>query len=219
MSGANSDPAATADPGRLSERLHALIETNPAGEFRIRNLFESLAGRGQAALVVVISLPFCLPVPLLGLSTPFGLILAFIGLRIAFQRRPWLPRWLLDKPLRAETLAKLAARCVSLERRLHRWLLPRWPVFCRHPWGRFSHGLTIAVLAVLLALPLPIPMSNVACALPILLLGLGLLEDDGLFVALGYAGGWVTLALFVAVSWMGGLGLEHLWASWRPGGP
>jgi hypothetical protein len=217
-----SDPAtplAQPDPGRLSEKLHALHAQAPEQGFRIRHLFEALAGRGHAALLVALALPFCLPIPMLGLSVPFGLIIAFIGLRIAFRKRPWLPAWLLDKPLQAQTVAGLATKCAGLERRIHRLIQPRWPQVCHHPWMHFSHGITIAVPALLLALPLPIPGSNLPAAIPLLLLGLGLLEDDGLFIAVGYAAAWAGVAVFAAFFWVGGVGIEHLWEWWRAPAP
>lgn len=197
------------DPGRLSARLHALLEDEPAGGFRLRDVFESLAGRGHAALLVVLSLPFCLPIPLLGLSTVFGPVLAFIGLRIAFARRPWLPHWVLDKPIKAETVRALAAKSVALEHRTRKVLRPRWLQLCRLPLALRSHGVTIAVLGLLLALPLPIPFTNLPFAIPILLFGLALLEDDGLFIGVGYAAAWIAIGIFIGMVWAGRVGIEH----------
>jgi hypothetical protein len=219
MTSDSSDMVPAPDPGRLSEKLHTLYGNPPEGGFRVRSLFDALAGRGHAALLVVLSLPFCLPIPLLGLSVPFGLMIAFIGLRIAFRKRPWLPAWLLDKPVQPETILKMAEKCAALERRLHRMIQPRWPKVCRHPWLHFSHGITVAILAMLLALPLPIPGSNLPAAIPMLLLGLGMLEDDGLFVVFGYAAAWAGVAVFVAFFWVGGISIEHLWEWWRPPAP
>jgi hypothetical protein len=209
-----STPGASAG---LAARLQALADSRPAGGFVIRDLFRSLAGRGHAALVIVLSLPFCLPVPFFGLSTVFGGLLAFFGLRIAFGRRPWLPRWIMGKPVHAETLVRLADRMGHLEKRMHGILRPRHTHLCRNRWWHVSHGLTITTMALLLALPLPIPFSNLVAALPILILGLGLLEDDGLFVVLGYVVAWVGLAVFVALVWFSGLGLERFFESFRGG--
>ena len=56
-------------------------------------------GRGFDLLLVLICLPFLTPIPLLGLSTPFGLVVFLIGARLAFGRHPWLPRRLLEREL------------------------------------------------------------------------------------------------------------------------
>ena len=49
-----------------------------------------------------------------------------------------------------------------------------------------ADGLIIVLLGVFLALPLPIPTTNMGVAWPILLVSLGVLENDGLFISLGY---------------------------------
>lgn len=201
--------------GQLSASLLELAGATPVGELRVRHLFEGLAGRGHAALLVVLSLPFCLPIPLPGLSVAFGLVLAFVGLRIAFAQRPWLPAWLLNKPLRHETLLMLARRLAGFERRMQKTLRPRIVVLCRDPRMHRLNGLVVALMGALLALPLPIPFSNIPVALPILLIGLGLLEDDGLFLIAGYAAAFFGLGVFVALFWFGNVGIEHIIHEWH----
>lgn len=205
--------AASADrdlSGGLSVRLQALIRERPDGDFQVRDLFRALEGRGHAALLVVIALPFSLPLPLFGLSTIFGLILAFIGLRIAFRRRPWLPRWILAKPMRKRTLEAMQLRVAKLERRAHRVLRPRLSWICHHTGLHRVHGIVVAILGLLLALPLPIPATNLVAAIPILLIGLALLEDDGRFMIFGHFIAVVSIGIFVGLVWASGLGVEHL---------
>jgi hypothetical protein len=202
-------------PGPLSVALHELATLAPHERLHLRDLFETLAGRGHAALLVVLAFPFCLPVPLPGLSVVFGVILAFVGLRIAFARRPWLPRWILARPLRREILVGLANRLASFEKRTSRMLRPRIVYLCRDVRMHRVSGIVIAILGALLALPLPIPFTNIPAALPILLLGLGLLEDDGLFVIFGYATAFFAFGIFVALFWFGGVGLDHIIKAWR----
>lgn len=208
--------AARVASGRVSARLRELVATkSPAQNFTLRDLFESLSGRGHAAVVVVLALPFCLPLPLFGLSTVFGAVLAFIGLRVAFGHRPWLPKWILNKPVRAETVLAMARRSAAMEWRMRKLLRPRLTQLCRNPWLYRAHGITIAVLAVFLALPLPIPFSNVIVAFPILLLGLALLEDDGAFVIVAYVISLAAVVAFLALVWAGGIGIERILDGWR----
>jgi hypothetical protein len=42
-------------------------------------------------LLVVVTFPFCTPLPRPGLSIPFGLVVAFIGLGLSLGQKPWLP--------------------------------------------------------------------------------------------------------------------------------
>lgn len=59
-------------------------------------LLAATQGRGIDLLLLLLALPFLTPIPLLGLSTPFGLVVGLIGMRLAVGRRPWLPQRLLD---------------------------------------------------------------------------------------------------------------------------
>jgi hypothetical protein len=47
-------------------------------------------------------------------------------------------------------------------------------------------AILVMLTSVLLALPLPIPLSNFFPSVTIFTLGLGLLEDDGLFYVFGF---------------------------------
>lgn len=197
--------------GRLSAALEVLARSEPEGGLRIRHLFETLAGSGHAALLVVSGFAFVLPLPGIGLI--LGLLLMFVGLRIAFGHRPWLPPWLLDKPLRPDSALSLARKLAAFERRTHKLLRPRLVVVCRDPRMHRVNGLVVALLGILLTLP--IPFTNIPLAVPVLLIGLGLLEDDGLLLILGHALSIFAFGLFVALFWFGGLSIEHVWRAWQ----
>ena len=213
----NADLSGVLPPGRgrLSTALVELAAKHSGDGLCFRDLFENLTGRGHAALLIVLGLPFCLPIPLPGLSVVFGVVLVFVGLRIAFGHRPWLPRWVLDRPLKKESLLGLARGLASFERRTSKMLRPRLVVLCRDPRMHRLNGILVALMGILLALPLPIPFTNIPAAIPILMLGLGMLEDDGLFVVFGYAGAFFALGLFFALFWFGGIGLKHILDEWQ----
>ena len=61
------------------------------------------------------------------------------------------------------------------------------------------HGVLIVFLGVFLALPLPIPLTNFAPGWSIFLISVGLLEKDGLIVAVGYLTSLVAVAYLVFV--------------------
>src|SRR5215470_17499828 len=58
-------------------------------------------------------------------------------------------------------------------------------------------GLGIVLLALGLALPLPIPGSNLVFLVPLLMYAIGVLERDGLWIALGHLGTVIDMALLV----------------------
>ena len=88
-------------PRKLSEELADLRARLGAKPMTLREVIHSLRGRAYTLLVILLALPFITPIPLPGLSTPFGLAIAFIALRLALGQRPWLPMKLQRKQLPA----------------------------------------------------------------------------------------------------------------------
>ena len=69
----------------------------------------------------------------------------------------------------------------------------------------------MAFLAILLALPLPIPFSNLLAAIPILLISLALLEEDGAFLIAGYVAAIPCTAFFAALFLLGPKAVMGCW--------
>lgn len=197
-------------PTRLSDDLRAILDRAAGQGLSLRQIVETLRGRGFDVLVIILVLPFCQPIPLPGLSTPFGLALMFFGFRIALRQRPWLPDWLLRREISYETLAKIVTTATAVAKRLEKVIHPRLR-FVKHWWSfNALNGWTIASSAFLLMLPLPIPFSNTIPAWSILLLSLGMMEEDGAVIVLGYlmAGAAWT---YIATLWMlGEAGIQRL---------
>jgi hypothetical protein len=176
----------------------------------LRQIVEILHGRGFDVLVIVLVLPFCQPIPLPGVSTPFGLALMFFGLRIALRQRPWLPDWLLRREISYDTLTKIIHGTVAVAKRLEKLVHPRMR-FMKHWWSfNAINGLAIASSAFLLMLPLPIPFSNTIPAWSILLLALGMMEEDGVVITLGYVMAGAAWAYIGALWLVGEAGLTRL---------
>lgn len=184
-------------PTRLSDDLRAILDCAAGNALSLRQIVEVLHGRGFDVLVIILVLPFCQPIPLPGLSTPFGLALMFFGFRIALRQRPWLPEWLMRREISYEKLHKIVTMTVVVAKRLEKVIHPRLR-FVKHWWSfNVLNGLTIASSAFILMLPLPIPFSNTFPAWSILLLALGMMEEDGAVIVLGYfmaGAAWTYLA-------------------------
>lgn len=171
-------------------------------EIKIKKIFSLLSGKGYAALLILFSLPFCIPqIP--GFSTPFGIILAFIGLRIAFAKNLWWPKWILEKNLSSKNVLSIAETAIKGVKKLQKLIHPRWIFLAKNPMLHRLHGLLIFFLAILLSLPLPIPFTNLLTAFPILFMGLGLLEDDGLFIIISYILSLICFLTFLGLFLLG----------------
>lgn len=221
------DPAASAPPGaprtaiippdparprRLSEEFALILKEFEVETVTLREVLGLLQGRGYVLLLMLLALPFCTPVPLPGLSTPFGATIALIGLRLACGARPWLPQRLLDMRLPPEIFARVFAVTRRLILGFERLLRPRLLWLTGSPRLLQLHAVPVVVCAMLLLLPLPVPFSNTLPSWGILLIAGGLLERDGAFIAAGYITTLLTVAFFALLGIFGAEGLQLLWS-------
>jgi hypothetical protein len=189
-------PRAQTRRPRFSEELQDLAQRFADRPARLSEILAATQGRGFDLLLLLIGLPFLTPIPLPGLSTPFGLVVLIIGARLALGRRPWLP----ERLLRRELPARFIARVMVMASRAVRWLevllRPRLS-FLHEQWiYRRVAGTLIMLSGLLLLLPLPIPLTNSFPALTIVLLAAGAMERDGLFFLAGCATFAATLTYF-----------------------
>ncbi|MES2694288.1 MAG: exopolysaccharide biosynthesis protein [Verrucomicrobiota bacterium] len=190
-----ADPTQTR---KLSEEFALILKEFEVETVTLREVLALLHGRGYVLLIMLISLPFCQPIPIPGLSTPLGLIIAIIGVRLALGQKPWLPQKLLDTRLPPKFFKKVFALTQKIVTWFERLLRPRLLWVTATPQREQIHAIPIVVCALMLLLPLPLPFSNVIPAWGIMLIAGGLLERDGKFIIGGYVatlGGLIYFAL------------------------
>lgn len=197
----------------LAEKLNELLSLANGNAVSLGKILQVLAGRGQAVLLILFSLPFCQPIQIPGFSTPFGILLCFIGLRIALGNRLWLPKSILEKPISFKTLKKISEIAVKITNKLKFLISTRLTWLVKTPILHLIHGLMIALLGVLLALPIPFPLTNFFSAYPILAFGFAFLEDDGVMIIIAYALSLICLLFFASLIWFGKEGFEFLFAN------
>ncbi len=200
----------TCDKDRVPERppfsreLRALAERFGDRPVQLIEIIDATQGRGFHLLLVLISLPFLTPIPLPGLSSLFGLVVAIIGARLALGKKPWLPQRLLRRQLPPRFLGRLLGGASRFVRLLEHLLRPRLVFMQEHLVFRRVSGVLIAMSGVFLLAPLPVPFSNFLPAWTVLLLASGSLERDGLFFIAGCVSFTVTTAFFVLLA-LGGI--------------
>ncbi len=171
---------------KLSVELADLRARAGTGPITLSEVIQLLGGRAYLLLLLLLALPFVTPIPLPGLSVPFGLAIALISLRLAIGQRPWLPQKIQQKQLPPgfiERMFKVAEKVLLF---LEKFLRPRLTFLCDTSLLRQLHAVLMLVAALALLLPLPIPFTNTFPAWAILLVAAGLLERDGGFVLAGY---------------------------------
>jgi len=200
----------TAPPRRLSEELQHLIALFAERSVRLREVLAVLHKRGYTVLLILLVFPFCTPIPLPGVSIPFGIAVAFIGLRLALGQKPWLPARLLDTELPPKFFPRLLAATRKLVSFLEYFLRPRLSEVVRWQVSRHLLGGLIMICGLLLTLPLPIPFSNGLPAMTVLLLAAAMLEEDGYAAIAGGVLFLLTLAYFTAIFWGGTEGVSWI---------
>ncbi len=184
----------------LEEHLAILLERSQKNHsLSIKEILEILDGKGCSLILIFLSLPFCMPIQIPGLSTPFGILIAFIGLQIAFRNHIWLPKRILLKTTSSATIQKIVNKSLQMMMKIRKFIRPRLNFLCKHKTMKILNGLLIFLLGLSLALPLPIPLTNLAASWSIFLVSLGLLEDDGIFVLVGYLTSFITLVFFILI--------------------
>lgn len=183
--------------GKLSATLLAVSNSLPAGTVSLRHLLAAIGEQGMLLLCALLTLPFMIPVSIPGVSTVFGFAILSIGIGVTINRVPWLPGRILDRPLATESLRQAFEKSLGIVGRVEKLVRPRALWITGSSALRLTHGLALIFGALLLMLPFGlVPFSNTLPALAILLLALGMLERDGLFIAAGYAMIVGTVAYF-----------------------
>jgi hypothetical protein len=202
----------------LSQTLVELLNENSAQvPLTLNMLLERTQGRGLYILMVVLCLPFVVPLSVPGLSTVMGITIFVLAVRQAVGKPPRLPRALGERPLPDQLKQRVVVSGAKVLCKLEKLVRPRRTHWLSWPAARLANGLLIAVMAFLLALPLPSPpffFTNSFPSYTIILLALSMMERDGLTIWLGYAaaagtlayfGFWADLILNHLVNWVGTL--------------
>jgi hypothetical protein len=204
-----STPSAEVLPSRLSADLEAVRSESAGKPLTVEELQSALKGRGVAMLLLLLSLPFCfIPVP--GLSTPFGIAVLLMGIRIAFGQKPWLPKLIRQRSISPSRLVKVLTGGIRFARIMEKIVKPRMQFLHRWPGALNLIGVGIASGGLLLLLPLPIPFSNMVPAWAVVFLTAGMMERDGVLVLLGHLMTLLYWALIILAWLFGAKGIQKV---------
>jgi len=177
----------------------------------VRVLMEHFHGRVYTLMLVFLSLPFCQPIVLPGLSTPFGVVITLLGIRYAFGFHPWLPDRLQNITIPSKLLHTILQAGSKVLRQLERFLHPRMTWVGEFRLAQCAAGLMIAISGFCLLLPLPVPLSNLMPAISIVIIAAALSERDGLMYLVGTAVFLFNVLFFVAIAIGGTELVNYLW--------
>jgi hypothetical protein len=184
-------------PRRTSHLLRDFVTSHPEPRISLGVLRDALGDRGFGVLLFIFALPNLVPVNIPLLSAVLGLPLVLLAAQLTYGRhKPWFPRWLTERSFSREGFANVVLRSLPYLEGAERLLRPRLTVLLSWTGERLI-GLAILILALVLFLPIPFANWLPACAIAII--GLAIVEKDGLAVLVGLAVGVASLVVAAAV--------------------
>ena len=193
-----------------AERLRAAATALQDQPLSLQQLFRLHGSAGPGALLVVLAVPCLLPVPGAGMLLSMGMVM------VAWMIWRYYPRLVMPRKVgrlqlspsmarRAlNTLAWLYEKASRVMRTRQRW------------WLQPGHRVWLApfVAAMALIIFLPIPFGNVVPAAALLLIGLGLVFEDGLAMLSGVVLGVALLVVLAALAGGAAHWAPELGAAW-----
>lgn len=173
----------------------------------VGQMLEQFDSRAFGAMLLVFGLLNCLPLPP-GSSTILSLPILLLAPQIAWGSDvPWLPRRLVEHPLKRDDLRGLFRKLTPIVRRMELVTRPRLKILFG-PVGERLIGVVCTLLALVLVLP--IPLGNLAPGATVAVLALALLQRDGLLALLGYLMGAISVGLLVLSAGVVGAAVDRL---------
>ena len=192
----------TAQPSEamaISERLTQLAEEAEGEAVSLNWIMAQLHERAFGLFLLVLALPCCIPF-LYGIPQIVALPLMFVSAQILMGRAsPWLPEKLGARTVTKEGLRSLADRAGPWLRRIEAVSRPRLTVLTRPPIDQLV-GLALVLFSASILVPLP--STNTVPGFAVVVVSMGLLQRDGILVALGALLGtaWIATLVFLGAT-------------------
>ena len=189
------------------------------GKLTINHLLERTEGRGLYLVVMLLSLPFIVPVAIPGVSTVLGLIIALLSFRLALRLPPHLPKFMGERPLPPQLEKKILGGSVKFLRFVERLVKPRRTQWMSSRVAVSANALLMTLMGLLLALPFPPlpPLTNSLPCYPLILVAASMMEEDGALIWVAYAvslGTTIYLVIIASVLEHAVVKIYHSLAHW-----
>lgn len=179
----------------LSETFLSVTEWH-GDEISLKEIIEHFGDRAFGALILFFAAPNMLPLPP-GTSSVLSAPLIFITVQLVMGRSTiWLPEFMVSKKLKTEHVKFFCDKVAELLKRTEVLVKPRYLVMTKPIMERLI-GIIALVLSVVLFLP--IPLGNLPPAVALSLFSVGIIERDGIFVALGWLATLISFGILIAL--------------------
>lgn len=181
----------------ISQLLGDLFRNHPEPRIALRDVVAILGSRSYGLLILILTVPNLIPLPVPGMSAIFAVPIFLIALQLGLGRpSPWLPQKLLNKSFNTKTVSMLFGKAEPLLTKIEHALRPRWLVLSSDKM-KIVIGLSIALLAIGMAIP--IPLGHILMAFPMMFLALGLIEKDGYYILAGFCTGTLAILFYETI--------------------
>lgn len=195
---------------RTSELIAALPDSFVEDTITLGDLVKALRNRVFGLGILLFALPNIFPMPP-GVPAAMGAVLMLLGAQLAIGNATiWMPKRLARRTVQRDTLRKVAEKSVPWIQRFEKLSRPRLDMFTNPSGARFVGGV-VFVLGLVLLLPFPL-LGNIPPGAAACVLGLGLVERDGLIVALGYVASAIALGITGFFTWLAWEGIMAFFA-------
>jgi hypothetical protein len=195
-------------PEKTSQLLREFAAALTGERVSLEDIVSGLGDRGLGVLMAIFAVPNIFPstVPFGNVITGVPVIILAVHLMLGW-RRLVLPGFLARRSMGAATLKSFAPKLAAALARIEPLLTPRLPAISSLAAERII-GVICLILSILSALP--IPFGHMVPALALMVIGLGLIEHDGVAILLGAALGLAGAILFGLVVFGLATKLPHL---------
>ena len=168
-------------PGLVDQVLDAAEADN----VDLRTILDTV---GQASFAAILLLPaLAVATPLSGIpffSSLMGILICLVSVQM-LARRPvlWLPRWVLDRQIKGETLRRAFGRLRPAMQWLDRHTTRRWRIFAHRPLIFIPQLLCLISGSVMPLLEF-VPFTSSVLGVGVAVLALGMLTRDGVVMTI-----------------------------------
>lgn len=197
LAAGSANSASPINGRRTSVILREFLASHTESRISLGALRDALEDRGFGVLLFIFALPNLVPLNIPLLSAVLGVPLVLLGAQLAYgAHKPWFPDWLAKRSFPREGFTSVVHRALPFLDRIERLLRPRLPALTTWTGERLV-GAAVLILAIVLTLP--IVFGNWLPSFAIAVIGLAIVEKDGLAIVIGLIFGVIGLAIAGAV--------------------
>ena len=197
----------------VSTVLREVVEASRGENITIREIVEAFGDRAFGFLLILFSLPNCVPAPP-GVAGIVGTPVLIFGIQMLLgHSRPWLPAFILRRSISVATFRRVIDVAEPRLKKLEAYCRPRY-TWAFGPMGDRLIGLFAILVAI--SVLIPFPGTNFPPSLALVIASVAVMEEDGILLLGGLLVGLAGLAYTVTVTGAAIHLVEAALTSWFP---